>query len=164
MKTWLASFLWCLFLLPAMAARESITLDLEVGQNARQALVFPAPASAKDAKASVPLVFCFHGHGGNATQASRSFGMHEAWPEAVVIYPQGLPTPGQLTDPEGKRNGWQGAPGLQEDRDLKFFTRCWRNFASATPSMPNGFSSWVTRMAVVSPICCGPHGVRKSLP
>jgi polyhydroxybutyrate depolymerase len=121
MKAWLASFLWCLFLLPAMAARESITLDLKVGQNARQALVFPAPAAAKDAKASIPLVFCFHGHGGNATQASRSFGMHEAWPEATVVYPQGLPTPGQLTDPEGKRNGWQGAPGLQEDRDLKFF-------------------------------------------
>ena len=34
---------------------------------------------------------------------------------------QGLPTPGQLTDPEGKRNGWQKTVGDQKDRDLKFF-------------------------------------------
>jgi polyhydroxybutyrate depolymerase len=39
----------------------------------------------------------------------------------MVIYPQGLPTPGRLTDPEGKYNGWQEAAGFQEDRDLKFF-------------------------------------------
>jgi polyhydroxybutyrate depolymerase len=34
---------------------------------------------------------------------------------------QGLPTPGKLTDPEGKRTGWQHGPGDQADRDLKFF-------------------------------------------
>jgi polyhydroxybutyrate depolymerase len=33
---------------------------------------------------------------------------------------QGLPTPG-MTDPEGKLPGWQNAPGIQGDRDLKFF-------------------------------------------
>lgn len=121
MKAWLASLICIFSLLSLASARESITLDLKVEQTARHALVFPAPAAAKEAKSTVPLVFCFHGHGGNAAQASRSFGMHEAWPEALVVYPQGLPTPGQLTDAEGKRNGWQGAPGLQEDRDLKFF-------------------------------------------
>jgi polyhydroxybutyrate depolymerase len=34
---------------------------------------------------------------------------------------QGLPTKGQLTDPEGKKNGWQGREGLEGNRDLKFF-------------------------------------------
>lgn len=71
--------------------------------------------------AGVPLVFAFHGHGGSAAQASRSFHLHEAWPEAMVVYPQGLPTAGQLTDPSGKRAGWQGYAGVEDDRDLKFF-------------------------------------------
>jgi polyhydroxybutyrate depolymerase len=34
---------------------------------------------------------------------------------------QGVPTPGRLTDPEGKRNGWQHDAGDHDDRDLKFF-------------------------------------------
>lgn len=68
-----------------------------------------------------PVVFVFHGHGGNARQAARSFHLHDEWPEAIVVYPQGLPTPGRLTDPLGKRNGWQHAAEEQGDRDLKFF-------------------------------------------
>jgi polyhydroxybutyrate depolymerase len=67
-----------------------------------------------------PLVFGFHGHGGNMQNAARTFGLHTLWPEAVVVYMQGLPTPGKL-DPEGKRNGWQKEVGDQADRDLKFF-------------------------------------------
>ena len=53
--------------------------------------------------------------------AARTFRIQELWPEAIVVYMQGLKTPGQLTDPEGKRNGWQGTTGDQGDRDLKFF-------------------------------------------
>ncbi|MBI3857308.1 MAG: prolyl oligopeptidase family serine peptidase [Planctomycetes bacterium] len=66
-------------------------------------------------------MFGFHGHGGSMQNAARSFKIHELWPEAVVVYLQGLPTPGRLTDPEGKKAGWQAAPGEQEDRDLKLF-------------------------------------------
>ncbi|MCB1234688.1 MAG: prolyl oligopeptidase family serine peptidase [Verrucomicrobiae bacterium] len=84
----------------------------------RKALIhLPAKPSEKGS----PLVFGFHGHGGWAAQAARSFRLHDEWPEAVVIYMQGLPTPGRLTDPEGKRNGWQSEPGAEGDRDLKFF-------------------------------------------
>src|SRR5262245_40801632 len=39
-----------------------------------------------------PLVLVFHGHGGTSANAARTFRIHELWPEAVVIYPQGLPT------------------------------------------------------------------------
>lgn len=84
----------------------------------RQAQVWiPASASTN----AVPLVFAFHGHGGNMQNAARSFRIHEVWPEAVAVYMQGLPTPGQLTDPDGKKNGWNSKPDDPANRDLKFF-------------------------------------------
>lgn len=48
------------------------------------------------------------------------FDIQSEWKEAIVIYPQGLPSPGRL-DPEGKQPGWQKGAGDQGDRDLKFF-------------------------------------------
>src|SRR5262245_6625200 len=84
----------------------------------REALVY-MPAKKTSGKA--PLVFDFHGHGGTAKHAARTHHIHETWPEAVVVYMQGLNTPGKLTDPEGKKPGWQSGPGDQKDRDLKFF-------------------------------------------
>jgi polyhydroxybutyrate depolymerase len=85
---------------------------------AREALVY-APVKAKAEPA--PVVFVFHGHGGSMTGVARSFSIHTRWPEAVVVYPQGLNTPGRLTDPEGRKPGWQHSIGAQGDRDLKFF-------------------------------------------
>jgi len=85
----------------------------------REALVsIPAGISSG---APVPVVFAFHGHGGSMRQASRSFPIHEHWPEAIVVYPQGLPTPSPLVDREGKKTGWQSAAGSEGDRDLHFF-------------------------------------------
>src|SRR6476619_5160074 len=68
-----------------------------------------------------PLVFAFHGHGGSMQNAATMFDYHHVWPEAVVVYMQGLNTPGRLTDPEGKKPGWQSSAGDLGDRDLKFF-------------------------------------------
>jgi polyhydroxybutyrate depolymerase len=84
----------------------------------REALVY-VPANAKTVPA--PVVFVFHGHGGNMNNTVRTFSIHTHWTEAIVVYPQGLKTPGRLTDPEGKRSGWQHGVGAQGDRDLKFF-------------------------------------------
>ncbi len=84
----------------------------------RTALVY-APSSATQSPA--PVIFAFHGHGGTMGHAARTFAYQRHWPEAIVVYMQGLPTPGQLTDPEGKRSGWQKTPGDQNDRDLHFF-------------------------------------------
>ncbi len=67
-----------------------------------------------------PVVFAFHGHGGTMRNSAKKFRIHELWPEAIVVYPQGLPTPG-MTDPEGKKPGWQKTVGDQQDRDLNFF-------------------------------------------
>jgi polyhydroxybutyrate depolymerase len=77
------------------------------------------PAGAKERP--VPVVFVFHGHGGRMEGAARGFRLHEEWPEALVVYPQGVNTPGRLTDPDGTKPGWQAGPGDHGDRDLKFF-------------------------------------------
>jgi polyhydroxybutyrate depolymerase len=83
----------------------------------REALVyFPGTKT----EGGSPVVFGFHGHGGNMRNADRTFGFQKLWPEAVVVYMQGLPTPGQLTDPEGRRNGWQHDAEQKGGRDLKF--------------------------------------------
>ncbi len=93
-------------------------LEWTVGDAKREALVYlPAKATSTPA----PLVFVWHGHGGSMKNAERTFAIHKHWPEAVVVYAQGLPTPGKLTDPEGKKAGWQHSAGDQKDRDLKFF-------------------------------------------
>ncbi|MEP6668406.1 MAG: esterase [Chthoniobacter sp.] len=84
----------------------------------REALVY-VPPTAKTA--ATPVIFAFHGHGGTMAYAERKFSYHTLWPEALVVYPQGLPTAGKLTDPEGKKAGWQFAAGDYGDRDLKFF-------------------------------------------
>ncbi len=102
----------------ASAAEEPARREWSVDGVAREALVY-VPASAKTNAA--PVVFAFHGHGGNMRNTVRTFNIHTLWPEAIVVYPQGLNTPGRLTDPEGKKPGWQHGVGAQGDRDLKFF-------------------------------------------
>lgn len=105
-----------LLLLAALGDPERMAWTLDGVE--REALV---AAPAKKGEGKPPLVFAFHGHGGTMRHAARSFRFHEEWPEAVVVYPQGLNTPGRLSDPEGKKPGWQHGAGEQEDRDLKFF-------------------------------------------
>jgi polyhydroxybutyrate depolymerase len=68
-----------------------------------------------------PVLFAFHGHGGSMGQAAWNFGYHRLWPEAIVVYMQGLPTPSKLVDPKGLKPGWQNHTGDQADRDLHFF-------------------------------------------
>ena len=108
-------------MLMGLSARAQVGIErvsLKVEGVERTALVY-APTNAK--AASVPLVFVFHGHGGSAENALRTFGINREWPEAISVYMQGLDTPGQLTDPQGNRAGWQAAAGDEGDRDLKFF-------------------------------------------
>ncbi len=106
-----------LVVLPAIQAAEGIKKEWQVEGVKREAILFP-PSVASDAP---PVVFAFHGHGGTMQHAARTFRYQTLWPEAVVVYMQGLNTPGRLTDPEGKKPGWQAAAGDQGDRDLKFF-------------------------------------------
>lgn len=100
------------------AAADPKRLEWTVGDAKREALV---AVPAKAAERASPVVFVWHGHGGGMKNAEKSFALHKHWPEAIVVYPQGLPTPGKLTDPKGEKAGWQHSAGDQGDRDLKFF-------------------------------------------
>ena len=102
----------------ATAADNLSRQEWKVEGVAREAMVY-VPGAAKTTPC--PVVFAFHGHGGSMKQAANKFAYHKLWPEAIVVYMQGLNTPGTLTDPEGKRPGWQKTFGDQNDRDLKFF-------------------------------------------
>ena len=103
---------------PSMRAQETVRREWQVDGVTRNGLVF-IPPEAK--KTPTPVVFVFHGHGGSSRNAMTSFGMDKAWPQAISVHLQGLNTPGRLTDPEGKKTGWQSGSGDQKDRDLRFF-------------------------------------------
>jgi polyhydroxybutyrate depolymerase len=107
-----------LLALAAEAADGPVRREWKVDGVVREALVY-VPAKAKTE--ATPIIFAFHGHGGSMDNAARTFSYHRQWPEAIVVYPQGLPTPGRLTDPDGNKRGWQQGIGDQGDRDLKFF-------------------------------------------
>ncbi len=77
----------------------------------RQAIVY---APSKEA-AKAPLIFSFHGHG-DTMQNFQGVGIQGFWPQAIVVYPQGLPT---SRSGETALPGWQTEKGRYSDRDLK---------------------------------------------
>jgi polyhydroxybutyrate depolymerase len=100
-----------------LSAAEPVLREWSVDGVKREGLiVVPSTKSPQPA----PVVFAFHGHGGSMKNAARTFRIHEHWREALVVYLQGLKTPGQITDPEGRLPGWQKEKGDQQDRDLLF--------------------------------------------
>jgi len=86
----------------------------------REALVH-IPSGSEPA----PVVFAFHGHAGTDLGFANK-GFEIEWPQAIVIYPQGLPTKSH-TDKEGTKSGWQHWAGEvnnhtnKKDEDLQFF-------------------------------------------
>jgi polyhydroxybutyrate depolymerase len=70
----------------------------------------------------VPVVFIFHGHGGNVNFVSRRIDVQNYYKDALVIFMEGLPgrkVPG--LDPNGTMNGWQINTEDLEGRDIRFF-------------------------------------------
>ena len=102
-------------LLPGVANAAALaTVEWNIDGTTRRALVhFPPNTNG------APIIFAFHGHGGTMNFAARRFRLHELWPEAVVVYPQGLPTR-TPHDLEGKQAGWLMLPGTST-KDLKLF-------------------------------------------
>ena len=85
----------------------------------RAAMVF-APSKTSGAGEPAPLLFAFHSHGSSMQEAAGTMQFQRLWPEAIVVYMQGLPTR-IYVDPTGFETGWQQEPGQFGDRDLKFF-------------------------------------------
>jgi polyhydroxybutyrate depolymerase len=102
------------------AAAQAEVMHWTVDGVERKALVFAPAAPTPGGGGKVPVVFGFHGHGGNMGSAAQAMAFQGAWPEALVVYMQGLPTPSK-TDPRGLQHGWQHDAGELGDRDLKFF-------------------------------------------
>ena len=95
-----------LLLIPGVGDAAAQVMRWQVDGETREAIVH-APASAGAERS--PLILSFHGFGDNA-QNFQYTNLHAAWPDAVVVYFQGLPTRRGLP-------GWQVEPG-GGNRDL----------------------------------------------
>jgi len=92
-----------------LAQRKQI-VTWKVDRETRRAMLYTP--SAKSPNGKTPLVFSFHGRG-DTIENFEYTDMHVAWPEAMVVYFQGLPG-GRALQP-----GWQNEKGDDNDRDLK---------------------------------------------
>lgn len=93
----------------ASPAQFGESMSSKVDGETRRAMVYPP---TEDRGGRAPLVLAFHGHGDTIQNFERS-GMHFAFPEAVVVYFQGL-----KSSRDGG-TGWQVDTGGDDDRDLK---------------------------------------------
>jgi polyhydroxybutyrate depolymerase len=87
---------------------------IEVG-GARRSFVLRVP-SGGDGRTAAPVVFAFHPFGMNAQYMQSRAPIGRAWPEAFVVYPEGMPR-----DTTNLVPSWQGRLGELGDRDLAFF-------------------------------------------
>jgi polyhydroxybutyrate depolymerase len=74
--------------------------------------------SKKAANGKSPVVLSFHGHGDNMENFS-GVDIEGYWPEAIVVYPQGLPSSRDGSNSSDGLDGWQIRGGQYGDRDLK---------------------------------------------
>jgi polyhydroxybutyrate depolymerase len=106
----------------ALGAQAQV-MKFTVDGTQREALIF-SPSKQRPSKQPPgqrsPLLFAFHWHGGTMQEAADGMQFQRLWPEAIVVYMQGLRTR-IYVDPLGFHTGWQQEPGQFGDRDLKFF-------------------------------------------
>lgn len=104
------------------AAAQGTIMNWTIDGEKREALVY-SPAPTTNATQH-PLVFAFHGHGGNMQGASQLMHIQSLWPAAIVVYPQGMNRPSPV-DPQAHYSGWQveanQANGNVGNKDLDFF-------------------------------------------
>jgi polyhydroxybutyrate depolymerase len=92
----------------ACSASAQEVMRWQVEGETREAIVYAPPAPPDDER--LPVVLSFHGSGDNM-QNFQYTDVHVAWPEAIVVYFQGLPDSGLAR--------WQAGRGVNNDRDLK---------------------------------------------
>jgi polyhydroxybutyrate depolymerase len=96
-----------LLLIPGSRAAAAEVMRWQVDGETREAIVY-VPASPGEK--ATPLVLSFHGYGDNM-QNFQYTNIHVAWPDAIVVYFQGLKRRGGLLGWQVERSGG--------DRDLK---------------------------------------------
>lgn len=102
-------------LLLAAQAQQPDTVHFTVDGVDRTAYIF---APSKKSEGKPPVLFMFHGHGGSAERCMGKFHLEKAWPEAIVVYGDGLEVSGGVHATGGK--GWMVEPNDQ-NRDIRFF-------------------------------------------
>jgi polyhydroxybutyrate depolymerase len=107
-------------------------VSFEVDGSRRTAVVVVPIGSSHPA----PLVFVFHGHGGNGAAIERKMRIEELWPDAIVVYPDGLVGHQGITDPHGTKPGWQTRLGERGDGDIKFYDTMLATLRSKLPVDP----------------------------
>lgn len=106
------ALLACMAVLASPLASAFETVEIEVNGVSRSARVYPGTDADRTPS---PLVFVFHGLADSAWNFADIVGFHDQWPEATVVYPQGLPR----ADRGGSR-GWHGFRDNDENDDLAF--------------------------------------------
>jgi polyhydroxybutyrate depolymerase len=87
----------------------------------RAGIICTPDPTAEPPTAGWPAVFVFHGHGGSPQFIRRQFQIDTFWPDAIVVYLQGLPTVGLLNDSEGDRAGWDAVDPPDNNKDIRFY-------------------------------------------
>lgn len=90
-------------------------LELIVNDSVRRAVVvYP-----KDNSKPAPLIFVYHGRGGLISKSIKNIDIYKYWPEAIVVYSQGLWRDGGNKIKWGA--AWQMPTKKRASRDIKLF-------------------------------------------
>lgn len=74
-----------LFIFHNVFAQQSLEFNIQGLK--REAILYKPTKSSKN----TPVVFVFHGHGGNAKFAARKMNFQDFYKEAVVVFMEGIP-------------------------------------------------------------------------
>lgn len=123
--SWLGGVTVCAAVLTASACGGEkapagpLTFNVVVDGVSREARVYPGLDALRRPS---PLLFAFHGYTGTAVNFDNAMQFQTEWPEATVVYVQGLVIPerddGRIA-PGQERSGWQRRVGMDDDRDLR---------------------------------------------
>ncbi len=87
----------------------------------------------RDLSHPAPLLFAFHGYGGTGAAMNRQMDFEKLWPQAIVVYPNGLTGHANPRDPQGLKTGWQGVAGQEGDADVHFYDALLSDLAAKLP-------------------------------
>lgn len=104
-------------------AQSQISKTYTVNGVERKALIYN-----KTTTKNPPIVFVFHGHGGNIRFMSSRLHFEDFYKEAITVYLEGLPgRKVPMIDPKGILNGWQITTDDLGGRDVQFFDKVYED-------------------------------------